>query len=210
MEEVDLETGLTGQMRRMGQTGQITSSQTRQAPLTNSRFANKIRNMIKGQDLVVLSVLMGNGADKFVYAELGKLAHISASEAHAAVRRLQESGLLNEGRRPIRRNVREFFAHGLRYSFPVRPSGKRTMGIPTSYAAPVATDVFVTTGLQPVWECPNGTVFGQAFEPIYPTAPEAARGNRGVYDRLALIDMLRGGRIRERLFAERKLEEILS
>ena len=166
--------------------------------------------MIKGQDLVVLSVLMENGADKFAYAELGQLAHVSASEAHAAVQRLKESVLLNEGRRPIRRNVCEFFVHGLRYSFPIRPSGKRTKGIPTSYAAPVATDAFAATGLLPVWECPNGTVFGQAVEPVYHTAPEAARGNRGVYDRLALIDMLRGGRTRERLFAERKLEEILS
>lgn len=166
--------------------------------------------MIKGQDIVVLAVLMENGADKFAYAELGRLAHISTSEAHAAVRRLQGSVLLNEVRRPIRRNVCEFLVHGLRYSFPLHPSGKRTMGVPTSYAAPIAANEFAATGPQPVWECPKGNVFGQAIEPIYPTVPEAAKDNKGVYDRLALIDMLRGGRTRERLFAERKLEEILA
>ena len=30
-----------------------------------------------------------------------------------------------------------------------------------------------------------------------------------MYDRLALVDMLRGGRLRERIFAERKIREIL-
>ena len=46
--------------------------------------------------------------------------------------------------------------------------------------------------------------------PNGPTAPQAAEGNQGLYDRLALIDMLRGGRIRERQFAEQKLKEILA
>ena len=50
---------------------------------------------------------------------------------------------------------------------------------------------------------------GFSFIRIYPTAPQTAEGNQGLYDRLALIDMLRGGRIRERQFAEQKLKEIL-
>jgi len=165
--------------------------------------------MIKGQDVVTLAVLLENGADKLTYAELGKVAGLSVSEAHAAVKRLQESFLLNAGRLPVRRNVSEFLIHGLRYAFPLRTAGKLARGLPTSYAAPVAADVFVSSGLSPVWENANGKTYGQAYEPIYPTAPKAAEGNRGLYDRLALFDMLRGGRLRERQFAERKLKEIL-
>jgi len=70
--------------------------------------------MIKGQDIVTLAVFLGNGADRLTYAELGKAAGLSASEAHAAVKRLQESFLLNTCRRPVRRNVNEFLVHGLR------------------------------------------------------------------------------------------------
>ena len=39
--------------------------------------------------------------------------------------------------------------------------------------------------------------------------PVAAAGNEALYGRLALIDMLRGGRIRERRFAEKKIGEML-
>ena len=166
--------------------------------------------MIKGQDIVVLAALLENGAEKLAYAELGKVARLSASETFAAVKRLQESVLLNANRVPVRRNVGEFLVHALRYAFPLRPTGKLAKGIPTAYAAPVAAMAFASTGNHPVWESPNGTSYGRAFEPIYPTAPQAAEGNRGLYDRLALFDMLRGGRIRERRFAEEKLKELLA
>lgn len=158
----------------------------------------------------MLAVLMEDGSDKLAYAELGKAACLSASEAHAAVKRLQESALVNGDRRPMRRNAMEFLVHGLRYAFPLRPTGRMIRGTPTSYAAPVASKSFAATGLKPVWCGSSGDVFGQGCEPIYPTAPEAARRNPGLYDRLAVIDMLRGGRIRERQFAERKLQEMMS
>ena len=81
--------------------------------------------------------------------------------------------------------------------------------MPTSYAAPVAEDEFVSVGSGPVWTNSDGRVEGIGFVPIYPTAPKAAQADRGMYDRLALIDMLRGGRLRERKYAEDKLMEML-
>lgn len=51
---------------------------------------------------------------------------------------------------------------------------------------------------------------GRGVEPVYPTAPAAADASPALYNALALIDMLRGGRIRERMFAEGKIEEMLS
>lgn len=166
--------------------------------------------MIKRQDIVVLAVLMERGAEKLAYAELGKIAQLSASEAYAAVKRLQESALLNMNHAPVRRNVAEFLVHGLRYTFPMKAAGGLAKGLPTAYAAPVAAEEFATTGMMPVWATADGNVYGRSFEPIYPTAPLAAASNQGLYDRLALIDMLRGGRVRERQFAERKLQEILA
>ncbi len=168
--------------------------------------------MLKGQDLVVLAALMGNENDTLhePYAELGRRTCLSASETHASVKRLLAAALLGGDRRVRKRNALEFLVHGLRYAFPLRPLGETAKGLATAYAAPVASGAFASTGLKPVWRSPGGEVFGQAFEPLYATAPQAAAKDRGLYDRLAVLDMLRGGRLRERQFAEVKLGEMLS
>lgn len=165
---------------------------------------------MKNQDIVVLAVLMKNGAEKMSYAELGKTAKISTSEAHASVGRLIDASLLNSERYPIKRNVYEFLVHGLRYVFPMKTARGLERGMPTAYAAPVAAEEFAVTGVAPVWHGSCGDVYGQAFDPIYPTAPEAAKDDPELYERLALFDMLRGGRLRERLFAEKKIAEMVS
>lgn len=166
--------------------------------------------MLKGQDLVVLAALMGDDASHEPYAGLGRRTCLSVSETHASVKRLLAAALLGGDRRVRRRNAIEFLVHGLRYAFPLRPVGKMAKGLATAYAAPVASGAFASTGLKPVWRSPDGDVFGQAFEPLYATAPQAAAKDRGLYDRLAVLDMLRGGRLRERQFAEGKLEEMLT
>lgn len=164
--------------------------------------------MIKGQDMLVLVALMGDNAG-LAYAELGRRSRLSVSETHAAVKRLVESGLVKSDRHLIKSNVMEFLSHGLKYAFPLKASGMLGKGMPTSYAAPIAESEFASTGMVPVWSGSGGDVYGQMFEPIYATAPEAAGQDAGMYDRLALVDMLRGGRLRERIFAERKIREIL-
>lgn len=164
--------------------------------------------MIKGQDIVVLTALMGS-AMQLPYMELAEKSQLSVSETHAAVKRLQEASLVNSERRVIKRNAVEFLIHGLKYAFPVQTSGGLNVGTPTSYAAPIAETEFVAVGYVPVWNNSSGLVEGVGIEPIYSSAPKAAEADKGMYDRLALIDMLRGGRIRERKYAENKIMEIL-
>ena len=165
---------------------------------------------MKNQDIVVLSVLMKKGASALSYSGIGKSARISVSEAHAAVRRLCECELVNSERMLKKRNVEEFLLHGLRYAFPLKFSGEIVRGMPTGFAAPISADAFAVSGIVPVWGCPYGQVEGRACEPIYPTAPEAAAEDPELYNHLALIDMLRGGRLRERRFAEEKLRSVMS
>ena len=157
-----------------------------------------------------MALLMDKKGEAYTYAELGNAAQISTSEAHSAVQRLRESSLVNEERAVLKRNAREFLFHALRYLFPLKFNGGLLKGMPTAYSAPIAQSAFSASGLPPVWTGSNGTVLGRGIEPIYPTAPDAASRNPGLYDLLALFDMLRGGRIRERLFAEDKLAEVLT
>ncbi len=165
---------------------------------------------MKNQDIVVLSVLMKGGNDRLSYQAISKSAKISVSEAHAAVRRLRECDLINSERSLKKRNVEEFLVHGLRYMFPMRVTQESAYGMPTSYAAPVSANAFAVHGDKPVWRSACGKVLGRACEPIYPTAPDAAAEDPDLYDRLAVIDMLRGGRLRERKFAEQKLKEFMA
>ena len=102
----------------------------------------------------------------------------------------------------------EFLFSGLRYVFPFRAVGAIVRGIPTAWAAPVAEGAFATDGPSPVWESPDGDVIGQSYPPLYPTVSRAVLHDRLLYDRLALFDLARGGRIRERIWARAKLEEM--
>lgn len=164
---------------------------------------------MKGQDLVVLAKLFDPNARSLGFLELGRELALSASETHAAVWRLRDCGLLDAARTPIRRNALEFRFSGLRYVFPFRTSGGFVRGLPTAWAAPVAHGAFAVDGPVPVWETPDGDVVGPAYAPLYPTVPRAVRTDRSLYDRLALFDIARGGRLRERAWAREQLEAAL-
>lgn len=164
---------------------------------------------MKGQDLVVLAKLCEPEAREMGYASLGAALALSASETHAAVKRLQECGLLDGRRVPVKRNVLEFLGTGLRYVFPMRSVGGMARGVATGWAGPGARDAFAGEGMPPVWVCEEGEVAGVAVEPLYPTAPKAALGDAELYGRLVLLDLLRGGRIREREWARQQLAAAL-
>jgi hypothetical protein len=64
--------------------------------------------------------------------------------------------------------------------------------------------------LAPVWADDEGSVRGESIEPLYPSAPRAAREDPKLYELLALVDALRIGRARERKLAEALLRQRLA
>ena len=162
------------------------------------------------REVVRVQVLMKGDVEKPSYQYISKSAKISVSEAHASIKRLCESDLVNSDRHLKKRNVEEFLIHGLRYMFPMKASGELAYGMPTSYAAPVSANEFAVSGNIPVWRSAKGKTLGCSHEPIYPTVPDAAAEDPELYDRIAVLDMLRGGRLRERRFAEQKIREYLA
>ena len=130
---------------------------------------------------------------------------MSASEVHAAVRRLAEAGLIDAvPRSPRRGPLLEYLVHGVRYAFPAK-RGTLTRGIPTSYAAAPLSEEFASEDLPPVWPDPEGKVRGYALEPLYSSVPQAAKNDPQLYQLLALVDAIRDGRARER---QRAVEEL--
>jgi DNA-binding Lrp family transcriptional regulator len=156
----------------------------------------------KPQDIVVALKLCLESARRS-YAELGQELGMSASEVHAAVRRLGEARLVDPKTREIRREaLRNFLVHGVPYAFPASPK-EVTRGMPTAWAAPVLSGkISASEHIPPVWPDPNGQVQGAAVQPLYSSVPGAARRDPALYDLLALVDALRIGRARERGLAE--------
>lgn len=166
--------------------------------------------MTKSQDiLVALKLCLPNEGKTF--AALAKELGMSASEVHASLARLGDARLVDMASRKVNRKpFLEFLSCGVPYVFPARLA-ETTRGIPTAWAAGPMVKVFSHSKDEvPVWPEPEGTVKGQSLEPLYRSAPFAARNDPALYDLLALVDALRIGRARERKFAKQQLEERLS
>lgn len=136
---------------------------------------------------------------------------MSASEVHAAVRRLGEANLVDPETREVWRDpLCSFLIHGVPYVFPAKP-GEITRGLATAWGAPVmAGRLAPTDQATPVWPDRDGQVQGAAVYPLYGSVPAAARRDPALYDFLALIDAIRIGRARERNWAEKELTERLT
>jgi DNA-binding Lrp family transcriptional regulator len=166
--------------------------------------------VLKPQDVLVVLRLVDAPEEEKAFPKLAEALGISASEAHAAVKRAVLGGLLDGESRSVRKEaLREFLVHGLRYIFPAERSGV-TRGVPTSYAAPPLKLQFAQGDLPPVWPHPEGASRGEGLAPLYRSAPGAALRDPHLYEWLALVDAVRAGRARERKLAIQEIERRLS
>lgn len=163
---------------------------------------------IAPQDVLVMLKLVAIGRRSWSYNELAIELGISASQAHSAVKRALSArlALRQNGRiTPQTNNLEEFLVHGLKYLC-VPQRGEITRGIPTAHGAPPLVDMLTEPQeIVPVWPHPEGKVRGESFSPIFRSAPEASMRDSGLYQLLALVDAIRGGRARERTLAAREL-----
>jgi DNA-binding Lrp family transcriptional regulator len=161
---------------------------------------------LKPQDIVVVLKLLVSGKES--YANLARELFMSPSEVHAAVKRAAAAGLVDSSSKKVKRKaLTEFLIHGLKYAFPP-VYGSITRGIPTSYAVQPLADLLAgTDDLPPVWPSPEGTIRGYEVQPLYKTVVQAVQKDCKLYELLALIDAIRGGRARERALAEDELKQ---
>ena len=165
---------------------------------------------LKPQDLLVVLKLWVSKGQRWTYPTLAQALKMSASEVHGAVKRAHSAGLLIEPKaesRPNPQALLEFLVHGVRYAF-APDRGERARGIPTGYAAPPLAEAFPDSDEPiPVWPHPQGKVRGESFSPLYRSAPDAALEDQELYELLALVDAMRGGRARDRNLAKKALTE---
>lgn len=163
---------------------------------------------LKPQDLYVCLKLVTVGEESPSFGRLATEVLMSPSQVYTAVGRATAAGLLDVQRRPRRQALLEFILHGVPYAFyPER--GSVTRGVPTAHAAPPIVGEIAGDDLPPVWPYPGGTVRGEALEPLHRVVPRVVENDRELYELLALVDVMRIGRARERKLAEQHLRRRL-
>jgi hypothetical protein len=174
---------------------------------------------LRPQDLVVACKLVSIGKKTWTYAWLMKELSLSTSGTFNAIARLRKAGLVQGGLRTegsevrvVRKRLFDLLASGAIQAmfFPVK--GEITRGVPTSVHAPplknlASSLVGVSDDLVPlVWPYSKGIVRGETLRPIHPSAIHASLTDVGLYELLALIDVLRVGKAKERKAALGMLE----
>lgn len=163
--------------------------------------------ILKPQDVYILLKLISLGETDWSYSFLADELHMSPSEVHSGIKRATIAKLFDAHRkRPIKKSLEEFILHGVRYAYPPETGGL-TRGIPTSYAAPPLNKLISQPAEEPpVWPDPEGHTMGFAFSPLFKSVPKAVATDSKLYELLALVDAIRGGRARERDIATRELK----
>lgn len=164
-------------------------------------------NGIKPQDIAILLKLASLGDKKWRHVDLVAALGLSQTEISFALNRCRTAGLLDSTKKKVMKAaLLEFLVHGLKYVFPARP-GPISRGLPTAHsAAPLAGKIVAQAEDMYVWPYENGRARGQAIEPLYEKAPQAAEKDKTLYELLALVDAIRVGRAREQAFAIKELE----
>jgi hypothetical protein len=163
-------------------------------------------NGMRPHDIAVLLKIIitpGEWMNKDLSISLG----ISPAEIGNSLQRSMLAGLLDGSKKRVMRNaLLDFIQYGLPFVFPAI-KGPMARGIPTGYSAPIMSDNLMTNE-QIVWAYPKGTARGEVILPLYPNAVEAALGDRHLYDLLALLDVMRLGKVREREIGMKLLKQI--
>jgi hypothetical protein len=162
---------------------------------------------VKPQDVVVLTALLARQSNETeTVAALAGRSGLSASETHGSLKRLEECRLIDGfNHRPWKSAAMEFFVHGLRYAFPVRPGGI-AYGLATAHAAAPLKAGFAEGTLAWVWPWEGGTQKGESIRPLYASVPRVCAKDPVLWEWLAILDSLRAGAARERVAALKELE----
>ncbi|AUD07483.1 hypothetical protein CWM47_25645 [Spirosoma pollinicola] len=121
---------------------------------------------------------------------------ISPSEVTESLARSVFAGLYDPTRKRVMASaLLDFLQYGLKYVFPQQP-GSLVRGTPTAHSAKPLCEL-VQSNEPYVWPNADGTVRGQAIDPLYPTVVKAVENDPFLYEMLALIDAIRVGKSRE-------------
>ena len=160
---------------------------------------------MRPQDIVILLKIIVKGGLHWYKKDLARKLYLSQSEVSESLHRSYLAKLIDYHKTRVnRQNLIEFIQHGLPYVFPAEV-GTMVKGIPTAHSHP-SIKKEIPSELNYVWQDLEGTTRGLAIEPLYENQVKAAKEDDELYRLLALIDVLRVGKVREKRIAIQELE----
>lgn len=163
-------------------------------------------NGMRPQDIVVLlklALLEETIKLPIMAAVLG----ISTSEISKSMQRSRYANLLSATGRVAVNNLLEFLQYGLAFTFPTKP-GAIVRGVPTALSHPFLKEEFPSAETF-VWPYNEGKIRGASVEPLYAALPGFIPADNDLYLAVALTDLLRIGRTREKAYAIETLNKLL-
>ena len=157
---------------------------------------------MRPQDVVVL-LKIAIAPYNWMGKDLATDLFLSPAEISYSLQRSAQTHLLDPSRKLVMRNtLLEFIQYGLPHAFPA-VRGPLAVGIPTAYSSPaIASRLMMNDRTEKiVWAYPAGDARGEAISPLYPNAVKAALKDSELYELLALVDVMRIGRVREKEMA---------
>lgn len=163
---------------------------------------------MRPQDVAVLLKIIVIENQHWQLVVLSNSIKISISEISESLNRSRHAKLIDFNKKKInRQNFMEFLEHGVKYVFPQQP-GALVRGIPTAHSHPFMKNKFISE-MNYVWPDNKGKEMGLTIEPFYPKQIEAVIEDQTYYKLLALVDVIRVGKVREIKFAVNELKKII-
>lgn len=164
---------------------------------------------MRPQDIAILLKIVSLNTSNWQLVGLSSELHISISEISESLNRSKIANLLDANKKEVNRlNLLEFLEYGIKYVFPQQP-GMMLRGIPTAHSHPFMKDIFISE-LNYVWPDNNGKVMGLMIEPFYINQVKAINDDQNFYKMLALVDVIRVGKVREVKIAVKELKRIIT
>ncbi|RFS19051.1 hypothetical protein DVR12_25480 [Chitinophaga silvatica] len=164
---------------------------------------------MRPQDLVILLKIITKGENPWQLKDLSNSLYISNSEVSESLERSLYANLIDFDKKNVNRgNFLDFLLFGMKYVFPAK-AGILTRGEPTAHSHPFMKE-YISSDYAYVWASSTGSVIGQEIEPFYPNQIKAIKEDQELYKLLALLDVIRVGRLREISIAEMYLKKSLA
>ena len=168
---------------------------------------------MKNQDILILLGILTWKGSKRTYEKLSESVGVAKTPTVHAVQRLIDARLYNENLGIV--NIpatKEFLIHGAKYFFPhpiIVDNVTEVQGFVTGISHPIFEGK-INSLKKFVWPSAKGNEKGLPIKPLYRSIPDVCFTNMELLELLALIDVLRIGRIREVELAEKILIEKLN
>ena len=163
---------------------------------------------MRPQDIAILLKIVSIDGKAWQISGLSQSLFISLSEISESLNRSKIAGLIDYNKKSVNKmNLVEFLEHGVKYVFPQEP-GAMVRGIPTAHSHPFMKKMFASE-MDYVWPDRNGDTLGLMLEPLYAKQVEAIKQDELFYKLLAIVDVIRVGRIRDVKYAVEELKKQL-